>query len=138
MCKLRQVLILRSDGAANPANYTVSLYDTLPVLGDNITYQIRLEEVVLQATVGENLPDIPMEIRLSLGTPTLVWDSRSRGPSTTIGFYQEFQTQLHPWITCASGQPFNQIGVSMHTLDGALVPNLAYAVISVTLKALDD
>jgi hypothetical protein len=99
---MRQVLILRSAAGQDPANYTVQLFDSLPVLNDNNGFQMRLEEVVLQPTVGSVLPPTPVEIRVNLGLPTLLWDSRSRGRSNTLGFIQNFQGDyLHPWVTCA-------------------------------------
>jgi hypothetical protein len=69
----------------------------------------------------------------------LLWDSRARGKSSTLGFIQNFNGEYqHPWIGCASGDPFNQISVSLRTLDGALVPNLGYSVVTLTLKTLDE
>jgi hypothetical protein len=63
----------------------------------------------------------------------------ARGKSNTLGFLQNFQGgYTHPWIYCALGEPFNSINVSIRTLDGALVPNLLYAVVTISVKTEDD
>jgi hypothetical protein len=136
---MRQILILRSSAGDNPANFTVQLFDSLPVLHDGNPFQMRISEVALQPTVGEALPATPIEVRVTLGLPTMVWDSRARGQSSTLAFLQNFNSDYqHPWVTCSSGEPSNQINVSIRTLDGNTVPNLAYAVVTLTLKTLCD